>query len=1065
MDPDGAPATRRRSRSGSRIATPADVDAGRAEPPSGRAVVPVALLRALAREARFDRFFEKAARAAALLAGADGAALIGRSGNRLTYRFFHGLPVAHQREFAGYRFSATQGSVGEVLRRGQTVFNPDYAATPTAMPEFVRSGLKANLLIPVGPAGRPKAVLALAWFSHRPRRAPDAAKMDAIGLLADLIAGALRRETLEDKLRRQANVDPLTRLPNRARLDSHLAHAVARARRRQRLVAVGVIDLDEFKSINDRWGHAAGDALLRKLAQRLQSAMREGDFLCRLGGDEFVVVIDDLPSASDLDPILARLRDATQAPIGLPGGHTARIGMSLGLALYPDDVGEADDLVRAADAALYRSKARRSGSAAWWARAAAAEHEHTAPLLLPSLVAGYGEAARRLLAAFESRGNDPGAEVATTIYASICRGPEMQAVLGALSNAEQRALRRSLTDHLRALLRPDLDEPSHRQMAARVGRAHALTGVPAAIAVEALETYVHTLLARLPHSGLRDEQRVGLTQILTARLRVELQTQAQAERETVECYAGSLQTLEQQLPGFVNWTDFMRWALNELVNLPGIEAAAFGRPDALGQPVIEFSTPRFDAYVAQLTANGQEYIPPSETVNALSEASQVRAWRSEQIETTASFASDPRVRHWRDAAHAVGFRSSVSIPIRDAQDRMFAILWLYGAWPRQFESAWIRRHLAGMGQLFTRALALSRSVQNRTWSAKERREWRARLNHDGLEMHVQPVVDLRTGAVERVEALARLRLEDGRLIQPAEFLPWFGASEISRLFTLGLEQSLAALAAWDRAGLAIDLSVNLPPEVLLQDDCPRWVDSALRNARVAPARLHLEMLETEEFHDMDQRDRAVRALSALGVRLEMDDLGSGYSSLLRLRDLPFRTVKIDQGLVREAHKEPRRVIGFIGSLIRLAHTLDLRVVIEGLESAGLVEAAALLGADSGQGHAIARPMSVRDFPDWRRSFALHLDPHVTRTALGALAGHWRWEQGERSSDAGHAAASGAGGCAVDRFLRAHERGDSDVRAVHARLHAVADERGTQSAEYRELADHMAALLMQLDGAA
>ncbi|MGA8010291.1 MAG: EAL domain-containing protein [Thiomonas sp.] len=94
--------------------------------------------------------------------------------------------------------------------------------------------------------------------------------------------------------------------------------------------------------------------------------------------------------------------------------------------------------------------------------------------------------------------------------------------------------------------------------------------------------------------------------------------------------------------------------------------------------------------------------------------------------------------------------------------------------------------------------------------------------------------------------------------------------------------------------------------MLLQPDCDRWVSDALATTGVSSGRLFLEILEDSEFEDPQRRDATVRRLAKLGVRLAMDHLGSGYSSLLRLRTLPFHTVKIDQGLVREAHNDPEQ---------------------------------------------------------------------------------------------------------------------------------------------------------------
>ncbi|OZB46694.1 MAG: hypothetical protein B7X42_08065, partial [Thiomonas sp. 14-66-4] len=110
------------------------------------------------------------------------------------------------------------------------------------------------------------------------------------------------------------------------------------------------------------------------------------------------------------------------------------------------------------------------------------------------------------------------------------------------------------------------------------------------------------------------------------------------------------------------------------------------------------------------------------------------------------------------------------------------------------------------------------------------------------------------------------------------------------------------------------------------------------------------------------------------------------------------TVKIDQGLVREASMDPERVIGFIGALVQLAQSLGLWVVVEGLETPDLVEAATLLGADAGQGYALAKPMPAGEIPAWVRAFSSEVDSQRPRTALGRLAQTWMEQHRNAAAD-------------------------------------------------------------------
>ena len=156
-------------------------------------------------------------------------------------------------------------------------------------------------------------------------------------------------------LREQSLRDALTGLPNRSLFHDRLTHALSGANRRERLLAVGVLDLDGFKAVNDRYGHAWGDAVLKRLSARLQRAMRPRDTLARLGGDEFGLLLDELDDVSQLEALTDRLLEAVRSP--LPSEHSLpSLSASIGFTLFPLDDGDAETLLRHADMAMYSSK-------------------------------------------------------------------------------------------------------------------------------------------------------------------------------------------------------------------------------------------------------------------------------------------------------------------------------------------------------------------------------------------------------------------------------------------------------------------------------------------------------------------------------------------------------------------------------------------------------------------------------------------------------------------------------------------------------------------------------------
>jgi diguanylate cyclase (GGDEF)-like protein len=158
------------------------------------------------------------------------------------------------------------------------------------------------------------------------------------------------------ELQHLAEHDPLTQLPNRRQLFAHLKAAITRAEANSAYVGVFFLDLDNFKNINDSMGHAFGDRVLEAIAEQLRAAAGPGGFAARLGGDEFTVVCDSAVSEEDVSTVGWELVRAFQKPLTV-NGRTLMISVSVGASLYPDHGRDADALLRAADAALFRAKA------------------------------------------------------------------------------------------------------------------------------------------------------------------------------------------------------------------------------------------------------------------------------------------------------------------------------------------------------------------------------------------------------------------------------------------------------------------------------------------------------------------------------------------------------------------------------------------------------------------------------------------------------------------------------------------------------------------------------------
>jgi len=152
-----------------------------------------------------------------------------------------------------------------------------------------------------------------------------------------------------------ANYDPLTGLPNRTHLATRLGKALESAGRRRELVALLFLDLNDFKQVNDTYGHMVGDHLLRNVALRLSGAVRRDDTVARVGGDEFVVLIESIGARAHAERVAEHLCHTLADPICVDG-HEFRIGASIGIAIFPWDARHPEALMRHADAEMYRAK-------------------------------------------------------------------------------------------------------------------------------------------------------------------------------------------------------------------------------------------------------------------------------------------------------------------------------------------------------------------------------------------------------------------------------------------------------------------------------------------------------------------------------------------------------------------------------------------------------------------------------------------------------------------------------------------------------------------------------------
>ncbi|OGN91010.1 MAG: hypothetical protein A2Z70_04465 [Chloroflexi bacterium RBG_13_48_17] len=189
------------------------------------------------------------------------------------------------------------------------------------------------------------------WVLEKVTSAEYKGKQATLGSFMDIT----ERKELEQKLAEMATHDPLTGLPNRLLLSDRLAVGLAQAQRNNTRLAVMMLDLDRFKTVNDTFGHSAGDELLRAAGERLMSIVRKSDTVARMGGDEFVVLLPQIAKMEDAIRVSQKILGSIRKPFVL-GAYQIRVTTSIGIAIYPEDGEDVETLFKNADTAMYWAK-------------------------------------------------------------------------------------------------------------------------------------------------------------------------------------------------------------------------------------------------------------------------------------------------------------------------------------------------------------------------------------------------------------------------------------------------------------------------------------------------------------------------------------------------------------------------------------------------------------------------------------------------------------------------------------------------------------------------------------
>ena len=818
--------------------------------------------------------------------------------------------------------------------------------------------------------------------------------------ISDTVGLALRqyaqRQALFREQERQTYLalhDALTDLPNRRALDYHLERALARAARHHHLVAVGMLDLDDLKPINDRHGHAAGDRVLVEVAHRLHDALRSEDSVARVGGDEFVLVLEDLASEDDLAMLLERLWQSLQQPVAL-GEQNIDITVSLGVALYPthaQDSGE--QLLRLADQAMYHVKAHKQQRAAWWALAHAEGGPGAAVDVDVERIEPYGPQAAAVLRPCADAWQAQWPVVAERFHAALGAHAGIADMLASFPAPALAAFGKRVARHLQTLCYPELDEAGQRTGAIRAGICQAACGLEEAWLAEAIEQ-LRMILAGTLGRGPR-AQRDALA-IVLQRLALDQQWQLESMRDLQRRRDAALAKIHAAAWSADGPLDLLEETVRVLATHEELVVCTAGRPDASGEMVGELVAGAVPAEYLRITNHG--VAPPLQVdrVGTRAEEPLRRAWQSGEVERSVHYGSDPVMALWRDTAERHGIVSQVAVPLCLAPGRPVALLALYSGYAGGFRSEHQRAFIAQIKQVLE--LALLRMAPQRQLAtllpAFVRQRWRRLLAGGALRMHYQPMVRLADNQIAGFEALARLRDDAGSLQLPASFMPALGAAGLMRLFRDGIIQAVARQQSLARSGLVLGMSVNVPVAALRDARYARTVETILQAGGCPPDALRFEAFENASGIGCWAllAETGVQSLKSIEPHAPGDDRALSRNLVARLSQSPFDRIKVDHAVIGQVRSDPLGTLRALRQLIRVSHDLGLEVVVEGLESAGMLEAATILGADFGQGFALARPMPAEALPAWLGSARPRRPGASPRHALGALASALRWEE-------------------------------------------------------------------------
>lgn len=564
-----------------------------------------------------------------------------------------------------------------------------------------------------------------------------------------------------------------------------------------------------------------------------------------------------------------------------------------------------------------------------------------------------------------------------------------------LSEPELERFKSWQTGNLLDLAAPDLTPERHRGEALRLGHLYTLLGLPQLDLMRGQE-----ILHRAVEHSIDTHEHAQAMAIASRRLMCSLAWQAEAYQRVQTQRQNLLQEIIRLVWETDNYADLIARTAAILVRHDGLTGCSFAKPDAQGIFHYEYiaGTPQTRQCLIEIDARSD--MPGAYDEGGHEHGTMGRAWSSTRTEYSLNVELDPRMRRWQPffARHG-DFRSIVAIPLCRADDTPISVLCLYGKHPGGLVSADQKAFVEQLRTLLlfacTQLHKLSGPIPGMSYNARQR--WATLIQQGrGLRMHYQPVVSLSSGVPLGIYSLAYLQDGDQEL-PPSTVQPLLSSDEFFTFYCLGINQAMADRESWRRAGLGDRrLGINLRYRALGDPRYLREIQAAMTRHDCPAQLLTLHILDLpESSEELDAAAaKTLAQIKDLGINITADDLGAGHSSLDRLRQLPFNTIKIDRSIVSLVDKDPTSVLFFIHRLTRLGHTLGKLVLVEGVDNADMLEAVAILKADAVQGRAVCPLLSAEQMTAWlKEAPALTLPAHNhPRSRLAKLASLLLWEE-------------------------------------------------------------------------